>query len=125
MYRNNTVSVIELVAAENLSPSDNFNSPEIVSEPSVSGNEADLPLAVDRSSVNVSTETIANEKTESDKFEVPDKISFKQKMKEILSCRICSELRRSPMYQVYMYLCIYVKKLLNFLLFLRSFPLYF
>ena len=39
-----------------------------------------------------------------------DKIEFKQKMKRILCCRICSELRRCPIFQVIFFLVIHGKE---------------
>lgn len=95
---NNTVSVIEpnLGAADNQnnsSTNDIPHPPEI--ENASSSNESisniHVPSTADTVKVLESPETSAS---------LNDKVNFKLKMREILSCKVCNELRRCPMFQV-------------------------
>lgn len=87
MNRNNTVSVIEVASEGSNNQSNLSNSP-------VTENDNEIQRSVAKNK----TDELALSLAECNGL--IDKIEFKQKMRKILCCRICTELRRCPMFQV-------------------------
>lgn len=87
MNRSNTVSVIEVASESSNNQSNLPNSPATEND-----NE------IQRSAATNKNHELPSSLAEG--LGLIDKIEFKQKMRKILCCRICTELRRCPMFQV-------------------------